>query len=157
MPYATNTDVAAEFPALAANGGFTTTTRVTAAQVDEFCTRASNYIDAKIAGKYDVPVNVTASPNSFSLLKDICCRLVAARLAPIIGISTGDAKTTAAGGKSGSPKGQSPDDILAELQSGKMKLSDAVLATSADGVESYTDDNSSTLQPPTFQRKTDQW
>lgn len=156
-PYATNTDVAPEFKALAANGGFTTETSVSAAQVDEWCTRISNLIDSKLGGKYAVPIDPTNSPNSFSLIKDICVLIVAARVAPIIGLQTGSAKTS-----TGSAGGRSigkidPWATLKEIQSGTMKLNDAVLATSADGAESYTNDNKSTLQPPEFKRKGDQW
>jgi len=152
MSYATNTDLLAEFPALTS---FPSSGKVTAASVDEFCTRASNRIDAKIGGKYQTPVDSTASPKSFSILKEICCWMVYARLAPIMGLSTGEGKT--------STGGKAPDyakmaaDTLSEIQAGKMKLIDANLATAADGVESYTDDNSATLQPPTFTREGDNW
>ncbi len=155
MAYASNTDVAAEFKALAAAGGFTTSTNVTAAQVDEWCTRASNYIDAKIAGKYSTPVLVADSPNSFSLLKDICVLLVVPRVAAVLNLKTGDDKTSPKGNQSDWKK--RAEDMLVEIQSGKMKLSDATLATSADGVESFTNDNSDTLQPPTFTKKGDNW
>lgn len=81
--------------------------------------------------------------------------MVYARIAPIMGLSTGDAKTTT--GTKAPDYTARADKTLAEIQSGTMKLTDAVLATSGDGVESFTDDNSSTLQPPEFQRSSDQW
>lgn len=153
--YASNTDVVLEFKALAANGGFTTLTNVTAAQVDEWCHRASNYIDAKIAGKYSVPVDSTLSPKSFSLLKDICVQLVAPRVAAVLNLKTGDSKTSVGGNASDWKK--LAKEQLEEIQSGKMKLTDAVLATTADGVESYVNDNSDTILPPTFTRSGDDW
>ncbi len=156
MAYASNTDVVAEFKALSQNGGFTTTTGVTAAQVDEWCTRASNFIDSKIGGKYSVPVGSIASPNSFSLLKEICVWLVAGRVANVLNLQTGDAKTSSGTNKKTDFKSQAMD-ALDEIRSGKMKLNDGVLATSADGAQSYTNDNVDTTQPPTFTRGGDNW
>lgn len=156
MPYATNSDVALEFKALVANGGFTTLTNVTAAQVDEWCLRASNFIDAKIAGKYTVPVVIGTSPNSFSLLKDVCVWLVKPRVAAILGLQTGESKSST-GNKDSTDWNKRALDTLKEIQSGAMKLSDAPLATSADGTESFTNDNSATLQPPQFTRQGDDW
>jgi hypothetical protein len=46
-------------------------------------------------------------------------------------------------------------DMLADIQSGKMKLEDAPLATSADGVQSFTDSGSS--NPPVFKKDQDGW
>jgi len=153
--YATNTDLVAEFPALSQGGGFTSTTTVTATQVDEWCVRASNLIDAKIGGKYSTPVDATLSPKSFSLLKDICCWMVYARVAPIVGVNTGSSKTSSSG-KNLDWREQA-EKALKDIQSGAMKLNDGVLATSTDGVESFTSDNQATLQPPTFTREDDKW
>jgi phage gp36-like protein len=152
VPYATNTDLLAEFPALTA---FPSSGKVTAASVDEWCTRASNFIDAKIGGKYSTPVDSTASPKSFSLLKEICCWLVYPRVAGVLNLPTGDAKTST--GTKTVDFNAKADAALKEIQSGTMKLNDAVLATAADGVESYTNDHASTLQPPTFTRSGDDW
>jgi hypothetical protein len=157
LSYATNTDLAAEFPALTANGGFTTTTKVTAAQVDEWCSRASNFIDSKIGGKYTVPVDSTASPKTFSLLKEICCWMVYPRVAGVVGLPTGDSKTSSGVAAKTIDFGKKAEDTLKEIQSGAMKLVDAPLATTADGVDSYTANNAPTLQPPTFTREDDSW
>jgi hypothetical protein len=148
--------VAAEFPALAANGGFTASTRMTATQVDEFCARASNVIDAKIAGKYTTPVDSTASPKAFSLLREICCWLVYSRIAPILGLSTGDAKTST-GSKLAADPASRAEAVLKEIQSGTMKLVDAPLATSADGTESYATDNAASMPPTKFKRDGEAW
>ena len=154
MAYADNTNLALEFPSFAAfmNDG---TTKVRADTVDEFCARASRFIDAKIAGKYITPIDPTASPESFSLLKDICCWMVYPRVAAIAGQQTGDSKTST-GGK-GVDWGKKAADTLKEIQGGEMKLTDALLASSSDGVESYTNDNAATLQPPTFTRESEDW
>lgn len=152
MAYASNTDVAAEFKALSANGGFNSGTNPTDAQVDEWCTRASNFMDSKIAGKYAVPITGT---NSLSLMKEICVWLVATRVSKVTGLQTGDNKVSGNAGKVDYDK--KAMDTLVEIQSGKMKLSDAPLATSTDGAESYTNDNASDLQPPTFTRAGKNW
>lgn len=154
MAYASNTDVILEFKGLAAVGWNTQT--VTAATVDEWCTQASNIIDTAIGGKYQVPVNSGTSPNSFSVLKNLCIQLVKPRVQNVLKSGTGDnASASKAGTEADPTKGVM--DFLKQVASGDVKLSDAVLATTQDGVESYTNDNADTLQPPTFNRHTDEW
>jgi hypothetical protein len=154
VAYATNTDLAAEFPALTGQGGFTNATKVTAAQVDEWCIRASNLIDSKIAGKYETPVDPNTSPKAFSTLKEICCWMVYPRVAGVAGIKTGDPKTST--GSSGKTDlGKMAEDTLKEIQSGTMKLVDAILATAADGAESLATDKPCTSKPIFSRGKTD--
>lgn len=156
MPYATNTDLVAEFPALGQNGGFTAQSKVTDAQVDEFCNRNSVLIDSKLAAKYKTPIDPAASPIAFSLLKEICVWMTYPRVAGIVGLPTGDSKTSTGANKT-QDFGKKAQDTLKELQSGTMMLVDAPLATAADGAQSFTNDNRATLQPPQFRRKGDQW
>lgn len=152
MPYAANTDLLSEFKGLSAWDSSV----LSAATVDEWCQQASNTIDASIAGKYSVPVDSTASPAAFSVLKAICIQLVKPRVQGVLKSATGEAKnSTSAGGAPDSTK--DAKDALKQIQSGAMQLVDAVLATSADGVESYTNDNAACLQPPEFDRHKKQW
>lgn len=113
-------------------------------------------IDSKIAGKYQTPIDPTASPIAYSLLKEVCVWMVVPKVASVLGVQTGDAKTSTGQGKR-QDTAQKAQDTLKEIQSGTMKLVDADLATAADGTESFTNDNSATLQPPTFTREGDDW
>lgn len=150
--YATNTDLLGEFKGLTAWNSAT----LSAAQVDTWCSRFSQLIDGKIGGKYSTPIDATASPNSFAILKEICIWFVRQKVSTILFQQSGDEKTSS---KAGNPNDyhQKALDQLKEIADGTLKLTDAVLATTADGVESYTDDNSADLQPPTFTKIGDKW
>jgi phage gp36-like protein len=152
VAYAANTDLLLEFKGVSAWNAST----VSAATVDEWCAQASNTIDAAIGGKYSTPVDGTASPKAFSVLKSICIGLVKPRVQSVLKSGTGEAKTSTSAGSAPDPT-KAQMDLLKQIQSGAMTLSDAVLGTSADGVESYTNDNADTLQPPTFTREGNDW
>lgn len=154
--YADKDDIAAEFKGLSASGGFTASTNPTSTQVNDWCTRASALIDSKIAGKYETPVDESASPNAFLVLMEICIWLVRARVSTVLNLQTGDSKTSS-GPKGAEDWNKKAKDALEEIQSGKMKLTDATLAVSGDGVDSFTNNESATLQPPTFTREDDNW
>lgn len=148
MPYATNTDLVAEFVALAQSGGFLNdgSTKVRADQVDEWCTRASNLADSYIGGKYHVPVDPDASPNSYNLLKEIVCWIVFPRVKSVIGAATGDSKSATGQGSDKTDYRKEALDKLILIQKGTLKLNDAVLATPADGVGSHA--TSGPCNPP---------
>lgn len=152
MPYAANTDLMLEFKGISAWNSST----VAAATVDEWCEQASNIIDAAISGKYATPVDEDDSPKAFSLLKDICIKLVKPRIQSVLKPGTGDAKTSSGAGSAPDSTKQAME-LLSQIQSGEMNLSDADLASTADGAEGYTDDNADTLLPPTFTRENDEW
>lgn len=152
MAYATNADLLLEFKGLTAWN----TATLAGSTVDTWCGNFSKLIDGKIGGKYSTPVDSTASPNSFAILKEICIWFVRQKVSTTLFQQTGDEKTSS---KAGNPNDyhQKAMDTLKEIADGTLVLSDATLATSADGVESYTNDNSATLQPPVFKKTGDQW
>ena len=152
MPYATHADVAAEFKGLTA---LSATTTPTATQVTDFIARASNLIDSKIAGKYATPVSSTTAPRAYSVLQEICIGLVRHKVAGILSLPTADTRTTSGGSKLNSE--EKALTSLTEIQTGKMKLVDAELATAADGVQGQGNNDSASLQPPTFRKEGDQW
>lgn len=155
MAYATSSDIANEFKSIDFVNG-----ALKSAAVDEWCTQASNLIDSYLAGKYVVPVSASTSPNAFSILKMLCIGIVKPRLSTALGTQTGAPKTSQnPGGQGGSPVGSIPKDIsdtLSKLQSGAMTLTDGVLQSTSDGVNSYTSSNVS-ADVPKFTREDDQW
>jgi len=154
MPYASNTDLLGEFKGLTAWNSST----LSATQVDAWCTRASNFIDGNIAGKYSTPVVEADSPAAFSMLQEICIWLVKPKIAGLVSQATGDPKTSA--GSAGTDTTKLAMDTLKQIREGTVKLPDATLATAADGVESYASENSSALADsgvPTFTREGDEW
>jgi hypothetical protein len=153
VAYASNTDLLGEFKGLSAWNNAT----LSAAQVDVWCARESAFIDSNIAGKYRTPVSQATSPIAYSMLTDICIWLVRPRIAELLNLQTGEAKSSSSGGGKSYDSRQRAMDVLKQIRTGELKLPDGVLATAQDGVESYTDDNSDTLQPPTFTREGDEW
>lgn len=152
MSYATNSDLQGEFKSLS----LTASTPLTTTKVDEWCLEESNFIDMYVGTKYTVPVDSGTSPKAFSLLKRLCIALVRPRMAAFLNIQAGGGSKAS----QSSEQAYTPKDAVQTLQDirdAKIKLVDAVLATSQDGVESFTDDNSGTLQPPTFTRGDNDW
>ncbi len=131
MAYCANTDVQAEFKSLTYNSA-----GVTSAKVDEWITQADAYINSKVGVKYLVPVTSAASPISFSVLKMISTWLVADRVKDILYTLTG---TPSADQNS---------------KQGDLKLSDATLVSSSDGVSSFSYENG---EEHTFQKNVNQW
>lgn len=68
---------------------------------------------------------------------------------------TGASKTSSTPGK-GADWNQRAIDTLEEIQNGKMKLTDAPLAVTGDGVASFTNSNAAT-RSPTFTMDDDNW
>lgn len=152
MSYATNTDLLVEFKGLS---GWNSST-VSSTTVDTWCDKASAFIDAQIGGKYQVPVVSASSPQAFKVLAEICVWLVKERVQGVLKFQTGAPKTSVRGSENTDWRAVALN-TLKQIRTGEIKLVDAPLATSQDAVESYTNDNSDTLQPPQFTRESDDW
>jgi hypothetical protein len=125
--YCINTDIIADF---AGSVSFTASSKVTLTDVNNYIASESNYIDSAISSKYLTPVIIGNSPLAFDLLKRICIFRVSDRIRNILEIKTGEKKTDQ------DTKGQSrmPSDDLKKIIDGKLRLIDATLATSDDGL-----------------------
>lgn len=128
---------------------FDADSKVTDTKVDEFIVSESNYIDSYISSKYAVPVVEANSPSAFALLKRICIFRVSDRIRNILEIKTGDNAINQ------DVKGQSrtPSDDLKKIIDGKLRLIDAPLATTDDGLSYGLTDSS--YKP--FSLNQDQW
>jgi hypothetical protein len=146
MAYATSDEVAAEFKAIT----FSSTSAVTTTDLARFIVEAEAEMDARLSLKYQVPVSAAGS---LPILRTISIAMVHRRIWKII-------KT-----KSNTPENNqgnaqvyemSPERKLQDIVDGKLPLPGATLATSADGVRSYTSENSATVER-TFKVDEDQW
>lgn len=147
MAYALNADVALEFKGLV----LSTTSVVTAATVDGFIAQAEAEIDGRVGLVYVTPIDSTASPKSFLILKMLSIQLVAERLRPILEVKTGSGDTSQGSGR---PKAKGPREVLQDIVDQKVMLSDAVKRSNFDGVQSFSAD---TGEPMTFQKDQRQW
>lgn len=147
MAYATTTDIQNEFKSL----DLSSSTTLTTAKVTQFLTDANAEIDCRLAPKYTVPIT---GSNALIIVKLICIYLVKHRCMEIL-------RQSKTGTTSGEEDAQTNyramglkmvDDIVKD----KLILNDATLATPADGVRSYSNDNSDSVTN-TFQRSTKQW
>ncbi len=147
MAYCVSTDVVAEFKSLdIVSAGVPVTT----AKVSEFISQADAIINAKVGLKYEVPVAAGAT-ESLKILKQISTWLVANRVKEILRLETGDKKVELLATGNLEKKAFA---MLDEIVKGTLKLSDATLATSADGVRSFAVDND---EEHTFKKGEDQW
>lgn len=144
--YCQLSDIEADF---ANSVTFDTTSKVTIANVASYIESESNYINSAIAPKYKTPVIEANSPSAFAMLKRICIFRVSDRIRNILEIKTGNDDINQ------DVKGQSrnPNSDLKLLIDGKLRLIDAVIATSDDGVAFGLKDES--YQP--FKLNLDQW
>lgn len=143
MSYCTTTDVTNEFRKLALNDETVSTTKVTA-----WITQADAYINGKLGLRYQVPITGTESLKIVGL---IATWLVAGRVKDTLEIQSGSPKAEQS---TKGDLGAKAEKMLKEIVAGEMKLSDATLATSADGVRSFNVDES---EEHTFKKGEDQW
>lgn len=145
MSYCITSDIQSEFRKIT----FSTGTDVTTAEVTEFITQADAKINAYLSVKYQVPITGT---NALIVIKQFSIELVANRIKRILQMKTGKTETEQeAGGM------RTDTQIYTELKdiaAGKIKLTDATLASSYDGIKSYT---SSNTVEKTFDQGIEQW
>ena len=143
MAYASTSDVTNEFKSLTLNDA-----SVSSAKVTEWLAQADAYINAKLGLRYVVPITGTAA---LIIVKQIETWLVAGRVKDVLEVQSGSTKADQ--GTRGD-LGKKAEAMLSEIVAGKMKLTDATLATSADGVRSFNVDES---EEHTFKKGEDQW
>lgn len=148
MSYATTSDIQGEFK----NITFSGSTAVTSTQVSGFLTDADAMINARLAPKYQVPIT---GSNSLVIVKLIAIKLVKHRILEIIKVKTG--KTSEDQDSQGKKTlEEQAFDLINDIVKDKLLLTDATLATTADGVRSYSNDNADSI-PYVFQRGSKQW
>jgi hypothetical protein len=128
VAYCTYTEVSSEFKDIT----FSASTAVTDTEVSDFIDQSSSLIDGIIASKYEVPVTGSMS---LLVLKMICIWIVKARILSILSVKTPQDKTK-----------QDPDgptllkqamDMLKAIKKGDLALTDAIVASSDDGLTSF--------------------
>jgi len=143
--YSVNADVISEFRALVV----TSSSIVTTAELTEFIVQTDNFINGKIGTRFEVPV--TSAPLALSILKTISIGITADRVSKIL-----EVKTTTDETKQESEKtvGEKAMDMLDQIASGELLLSDATHVRAGAGVASFNVDNA---VKPEFNIQTDQW
>lgn len=125
--YCQLSDIQADF---ANSVSFDANSKVTDTDVNNLIASESIYIDSSIVAKYQVPVVEVDSPKAFALLKRICVFRVSDRIRNILEIKTGNDDINQ------DVKGESrtPNDDLKKIIDGKLRLIDALIASSDDGL-----------------------
>jgi phage gp36-like protein len=144
MAYATQAQVLAEFKDLTVGAS----TPISTSDIAAFIADADAEINSRLSVKYTTPIT---GSESLIMMKMISVWLIKHRINEILAVKTGTSQTSQEGSKS---YRQMAMDLLNDLASGKAKLTDATLATSADGVKSYTYTNSI---EHVFDLEIDQW
>lgn len=144
MAYTTEARVESEFKDV----NFTATSAVTSTDVAGFIEEADAEINATLSGKYLTPITGT---ESLLVVRQISTWLVADRVRYILRVKTGDE-----GLRQGAPEsyGRLAREMLQKLVKGTLKLNDAMLASTSDGVRSFAVDES---LEHTFKKSVDQW
>lgn len=132
MAYCTNSDVTNEFRRLTLNDS-----TVSTAKVDAWISQEDAYIDGKVGLKYVVPITAT---EALKIIKKISILLVSARVKDALDMGE-DADPKIEIIEKGNPR-KKAEAMLQDIIDGKLLLSGASLATSADGVKSFNASNS---------------
>jgi phage gp36-like protein len=145
MAYATSTEVVGEFKDLtvAASG-----TNISDADMARFLADADAEINSRLSVKYTTPITGT---EALVLMRMIECWMVKHRIEKILEVKTGRPVDSQEGGKS---LRQQALDLIKAIVEGNVKLTDATLASTGDGVGSYTSENGT---EHIFDRDTVQW
>lgn len=148
MAYCTVADIQSRFKNLPIDTG----TAIKTAQVQGLIDQYSASIDARIAKMYVVPVDTSSATSAAQVLKLVCIYLVVAELEPIVG------QTVA---KEGGNYVKSRDrvlydqaeDMLADIETGKLELVDATRKTS----NTFVSGNVSASVCAVFKKDRTQW
>jgi phage gp36-like protein len=133
MAYATEAEIESEFKNLTIDTG----TAITTATVATYLAQADAEINSRLGVKYETPITGT---ESLVLIKMIEIWLVKDRVQKAMKVKTGIEKSSQDLGDADYRK--QALDLLADLASGKVALSDATLKDSSGGVKSYASSNS---------------
>lgn len=147
MAYCTQAQIESEFKSMT----FSATTPVTDTDITRFIVEADAKIDSKLAVKYTTPIT---GANSLIVVRTIAIKLIKHRIERIINV-----KTPSAAGNQGEETSllDEAEKELDDLAKGMAVLTDATLATSADGVKSYTSTTVSTTYERNFSIGETQW
>lgn len=129
MAYSTFADIEKDFP----NTSFTSTTKVTDSDIDDFITDADAMIDSYLAGRYEVPV--TAGASALSLLRLYSRTLVSDKVKGILEIKQASGNNT-----QNVRSGLTTKDVIKQLEAirdGAAQLPGAALALKAGGLQSF--------------------
>jgi hypothetical protein len=143
MAYSTNSDIQSEFKNLTYTSG-----GISSSEVDNFILEEDAFIDGIVGRKYETPVTGTYS---LRILKTISIQLVVSRIKRILAVKTGRPELDQDSSSNLFAMAKTKLDDIAE---GRLILSDATLARSSDGVDSFAvSDDIKHI----FKRDQDQW
>lgn len=124
---------------------------VSTAKVQSMIEQETDYINAWINNKYQIPVSSSQSPISFNILKRICIFRVSERIKNILEVKTGNDQTDS-DEKQNKNYARTPNSDLRDIQSGKMQLPDAI--RSSNGMGSFNIDSGQCFE---FDTSKQQW
>jgi len=150
MAYSTTDQVASEFKSI--DFGAASSVVVTA-EVTRFIEEADAEIDSQIGQKYVVPIDSTNHPESFKIVRMLSIWLVADRVRQIMEMKNIAPEAIEQGVRVPN-SAKMAREMIKKIVQGKMTLSDAELVSAANGVRSFSVDNS---EEHTFQKNVDQW
>jgi len=151
MSYAHAEDVQAEFKSIT----FDTDTAVTVNAVQDIIAQEEAKINGLISGLYVTPIDRTASPIAFAVIKSISIMASKARIVDILTVKTGKAEVDqGSGGKELYDKVFGDKGIIEQIKARQLILIDAVASGSRFGVRDYNSQNN--IQN-IFQRDKRQW
>lgn len=149
MGYCTRTDILADFKGIKIDD----TTAVTPKSLNEIIEQESNYIDARISNRYELPVDETTYPVAFSILKRICIFRVSDRVRNILEIKTGVTQKDS-DEKYKKNEIRTPNDDLDMIVKGDLLLIGVPLVATNGGVNSF---NVDACVPHVFDTTKQQW
>lgn len=149
MAYCTRTDILADFKGIKIDD----TTAVTPKSLNEIIDQESNYIDARIANRYQLPISEEAYPVAFSILKRIAIFRVSDRVRNILEIKTGVTQKDS-DEKYKKNEIRTPNDDLDMIVKGDLLLIGAPLVATNGGVNSF---NVDTCVKHVFDTSKQQW
>lgn len=151
--YSTLAKVQSEFKSITfTNSQADSPTAVTTQHVYSYLADADAEINSRLSVKYTTPISGTESLVVMAMIETW---LVKHRILERIKVHTGDDKTSQTGTQTYRKMAM---DLINEIVSGKVLLTDATLKTTADGVRSYNHDNADdTATANIFQRSVEQW
>lgn len=140
MSYCTKQDVINDFKSLVVNASGTV---ITNDYLDSVISEESNFIDGYIAQRYVLPIQQSASPKAFQVLKRICVFRVSERVRNKIEVRSNSTQA-ASDEKFSENKIRTPNDDLREIAAGNLILVDAPVKSKALGVASFTSSSKGT-------------
>lgn len=143
MAYASESDIESEFKDL----DFSSSSAVTSNEVIQFLSDADAEINARLNGRYTVPITGTVA---LSIVKVMEIYLVKHRILEILKVKTGRAPEEQEGSKT---YREMALDMIKDILENRLALYDAV-GVSGGGVASYNLTNDIS---PVFERDGDQW